>query len=255
MKSLLPFLALSVLTGCTVGVAAGGADEAEGRTGESASAVTTLTLPPGSVPPQLLFPAALPKLPPPKLTFSPPAGTCPNTQNRYAILAAECDEVPGAGGDWSARTVFASGEKAVCEMRWRPDRILSVARPDLAALGAFAQQEPELVRGTPAPALLRPLCDATAICNPSVTSCTVRTPMPPPALVPVKGMGGCSSCAFLVGDTVYAVLPHDYAADVRLTIDIAGQRIFVDPGGAQTFTVDVSHTAVIRRDGFVRVER
>ena len=257
MKNLLPFLVLFGLTGCAVDGAVPSTEEAEtdGPTGEVASAATIITLPPGSITPQPIHPGPFPKLPPPQITFPPPGGTCANTQNRYAIIAAECEAVPGAGGQWTARTVFADSAKAVCEMRWRPDMILSVAVPDLAALEAVAVQERSLDGVSPAPARLRPLCDTSAICNPSVMSCPVRTPTPPPPFILTKGMGGCSSCAYVAGDTVYAVLPSDYTSGV-VTVDIGLEWIRIDPAGAQTFTVDVSSIPTSRRTpGFANVYR
>lgn len=259
MKNVLSLLVLLGLTGCAVDGAVSSADEAEARadgpTGETASALTTISLPPGSLTPQPLLPVPVTKLPPPKITLPPPAGACTNTQNRYTILTAECEAVPGAAGYWSARTVFESSEKAVCEMRWRPDMILSVAPPDLAALRAVAELEPSINGVSPPPPLLRPLCDTTAICNPSITSCAVRTRVPGDPLRPHDGMGGCSSCAFLSGDTLYAVLPSDYTSGI-VTIDLGLDSILVDPAGAQTFRIDVSGVPATRRTpGFADVYR
>ena len=260
MTKVLPFLVLFGLTGCAVDGAVASVDEAaaraDGPTGESASAITTITLPPGSIAPQPLIPVLVSKLRPPRLVLPPPAGTCTNTQNRYTILTEECEAVPGAGGYWGARTVFASLEKAVCEMRWRPDMILSVAPPDLAALRAVAELEPSINGVSPPPPLLRPLCDTTAICNPSITSCTERARVASgPRLVLYGGMGGCSSCAFLAGDTVYAVLPSDYTSGL-VTINLGLDSILVDPAGAQTFRIDVSGIPALRRTaGFADVYR
>lgn len=251
MKRLLPFLVVLGVAGCAV---TSEEPEAEGPAGASASALTTptFTLPPGAITPQPLLPGPTPKLPP--IVFTPvvPA-KCTTQLNRFAVLTRACTLVSGKGGYWSARPIFTSEKGTLCDMRWHPNMFVDVAPPALDVLERIAERE-EAAFVFPKPAAIRPLCDSTPVCNPELTSCTDREPVALPDVpMPHDGMGGCTSCAFVAGDTLYAVLPSEYTARM-VDIFVGTDVIHVEPAGAQTFMVNVSNVPS-RTSGFASVYR
>lgn len=248
MKRLLPFLVLFGLTGCAVdgAVADTDATEADGPTGEAVGAAS-LPSPPPTTTPWIAGPI-------PKLTIPPPA-TCSNRLIRRAVYTKSCKATFATGGFWSARAIFTSNGRTLCDMQWHPNQFGISAPPGYAALEQIAERE-DLSLTYPYPAAIRPLCDETVVCNPNLESCVSRAQMPPSTgnrPLGGTGMGGCSSCAFMSGDTVYAVLPSDYTREI-IELRLGPDTIRVNPAGAQTFMIDVSSVPANRRaDGFVTV--
>jgi len=247
MQRLSSLLALVVLTGCAVAPDAD-TDDAE-VTGTSSAELTVpgVTLPKGVIQPPPLIPW------PPPIVFIPlPAPTCTTSQNRFSVLTRSCEPFRDSRGHFSARPVFTSAQGTLCEMQWHPDRIVDVAPVPYASLVRIAERDTASLGGAE-PAIV-PLCDVTSVCGPESSSCPERARVPAPSgPVLIEGMGGCSACAFVDGSTLYAVLPPDYASGT-IAIEVGPTVLHFSPGGAQTFSADVS-SVPSRTSGFARVTR
>ncbi len=247
-RTLLALVAFVALSGCAVAPDEE-ADDAE-PTGTTSAAYTVpgVTLPKGVLKP----PPTIPWKPPIIVIDPIQPPTCTTNQNRFSVLTRSCAPFRDSGGQFSARAVFSSPQGTLCEMQWHPDRIVDVAPVPYASLVRIAERDPASIGGAD-PAIV-PLCDATSICGPESSSCPERPRVPAPVgPVPIEGMGGCSACAFVDGVTLYAVLPPDYASGT-IAVDIGPSVVHFSPGGAQTFSADVS-AFTSGTSGFARVTR
>ena len=248
MHRIAPLLAVVALTGCTLAPDADPdvVDDDPVGTSSSELVITGVTIPKEALEPQPRFP-----IKPSALVFQPLVPACTTKQGRFAVLTRSCAPLREPGGQFSARPVFTSAEGTLCEMRWHPDRIVDVAPVPYEALERIAELETSGIWGD-RPAIV-PLCDTTFVCNADNTSCVERTQVAEPTTPPrVDGMGGCSSCAFVDGNTLYAVLPPDYTTGT-VQIDIGPSVLYFAPAGAQTFRVDVS--GYPSRSGYAYVTR
>ncbi|MBS2014520.1 MAG: hypothetical protein JST00_16660 [Deltaproteobacteria bacterium] len=156
---------------------------------------------------------------------------CGGFATRFSVLTRRCRPIVGERGTWKASTLFSSGGDTMCAMSWK-----GTGTPEYALLSAAALPETAAVPiGTPPPAI-HAICD-TAVCSPESATCAERSRRSPMTR-PLGGMGGCSSCGFVVGDEAYVMLPNDWVDDT-LVIEVGGAAVFVDPPGTQSFRVSL----------------
>lgn len=248
MHRLFSFLAFLTLTGCAVAPDADVNDSDDSElTGTSSAAYTV----PGVTLPKVDIIQPLPTVPrpPPSVVLDPILPlVCTTNQNRFSVLTRSCAPFRAAKGYFSARPVFTSAQGTLCEMQWHPDQATKVALLPYASLVQIAERDP--ARGDE-PAIVE-LCDATSVCDPGASSCR-RLAGEPTRPKSLTGMGGCTSCAYVDGSTLYAVLPPDYA-NGTITIDVGDSCLSFSPRGVQTFSADVSSIPT-RTSGFVNVNR
>lgn len=181
-------------------------------------------------------------------------GTCGPTE-RLVVATQRCETISGVGGRWLAQPVV-SGAKgtSICAMSWSPfdfnfpgatRPLIPLAAPDYASIATITESStPPRALVTP---VVRPVCPTTRICTPGVVCDSygqLDEAPAPKGPVPIKGMGGCSSCAIVHDQRAYVVLPESWPIRYRPIFKLAVTSVlsleYNGPADAPVIAVDLT---------------